>query len=133
MKKSRSTSELKVKNSSRYARHMDRSFAVIYHNLKRIQDEKQPQEEPRRRHSEPIGNLALLQNLDETTPKQRGNESTETTASSGPQQRRVSFSGRIIHTFSQTIPISSSSRPAEYVHDLPETDNDKDSTRKESF
>lgn len=130
MKKSRSASQLKVRDSTRYARDMERSFAVIYHNLKRIQDDRPPQAEPRRRHSVPaMPNLTSLKKLDETTPEQRSNESKETAEFPNLKKRRVSFS-----TFSQTIPISCSSRPAEQVHDLTETDSrDKASTRKVSF
>lgn len=107
---------------------MERSFAVIYHNLKRIQDEKPSQERPRRRHSEPqIPNLALLQNHEQAPHRQRANssdQSTETTALE-PRSRRVSFSGSVIHTFSQAIPESSGSRPAEQVCNFP----DKESQR----
>ena len=130
MKKSKSAGELKVRDSSRYARDMERSFAVIYHNLKRIQDDRQPQIKPRRRHSVPaMPSLASVQKLDETTSEQRRRESKETAPSPNLKKRRVSFS-----TLSQTIPISCSSRPEEQVPDLPETDSrDKASTRKASF
>ena len=117
MKKSRATNGDKVKNSSSYERDMERSFAVIYHNLKRIQDEKPPQERTRRRHSEPqIPNLALLQRHEQTPHRQRANSTDQSTATTAfePKTRRVSFSGRVIHTFNQAIP-ENSSRPAEQV------------------
>lgn len=129
MNKSRTTSGQKVKNSSRYERDMERSFAVIFHNLKRIQDEKPPQEpRPRRRHSEPqIPNLALLQNHEQTPHRQRDNSSDQSTEATAlqPKARRVSFSGSVIHTFRQAIPESSASRPAEQVCNFP----DKESQR----
>ena len=133
MEKSRTTNGRKVKNSSRYERDMERSFAVIYHNLKRIQDEKPPQERPRRRHSEPqISNFALLQKHEQNPYKQRANaadQSSETTALE-PRGRRVSFSGSsVIHTFSQGIPESSGSKPAEQVCNFQESDRDKESQR----
>lgn len=127
MKKSRTTNGHKVKNSSSYERDMERSFTVIYHNLKRIQDEKAPRERPRRRHSEPqIPNLALLQRHEQTPQRQRANstdQSTETTAF-GPKTRRVSFTGSVIHSFSQAIP-ENSSRPAEQVCNFTEKERDK--------
>lgn len=83
--------EQKVKTNSRYQRDMERSFAVIYHNLKRIRDEKSSQDSlaRRRRHSEPqlhAPNPAFLQKY-------------ENVQTSGPQkQRRVSFSSVVNHT-----------------------------------
>ena len=81
----------KVKTNPRYQRDMERSFAVIYHNLKRIQDGKPSQDSlaRRRRHSEPqiqAPNPALLQKY-------------ENIQTYGPRkQRRVSFSNVVNHT-----------------------------------
>lgn len=109
---------------------MEKSFAVIYHNLKRIQDEKPLHERPRRRHSEPpLPNPALFQRYEQTTPEQRADQSTETTALP-PKPRRVSFSDSVIHTFSSqsAIPEFSGSRPVEQVCNLPERDRDKETS-----
>ena len=130
-KSSRTTNGHKVKNSSSYERDMEKSFAVIYHNLKRIQDEKPLNERPRRRHSMPqIPNPALLQRYEQTTPEQRADQSTETTALLS-KPRRVSFSDCVTHTFSSQTAIleMSGSRPVEEVCNLPERDcRDKDSS-----
>ena len=126
-KTSRTTNAHKAKNSSSYERDMEKSFAVIYHNLKRIREEK-PNERPRRRHTvPPILNPALLQRYEQSTPEQRADQSTETTALL-PKPRRVSFSDSVIHTFSSqsAIPEMSGSRPVEQVCNLPERDRDKD-------
>lgn len=121
MSKSRNTNGQKVKNSSRYERDMERSFAVIYHNLKRIKDEKPHQERPTRRYSESqVPNLALLQKYEQTTPKQRTDQSTETTESE-PKPRRVSFScSSMVHTFRQTIQEKSRSKSVEQACNFPE-------------
>ena len=126
-KSSRTTNGQKVKNSSRYERDMEKSFAVIYHNLKRIQDEKTLNERPRRRHSAPqIPNPALLQRYEQTTPENRADQSTETVWT--PKPRRVSFSDSVIHTFSSQSATQeiSGSRPVEQVCNLPERDRDKE-------
>ena len=127
-KSSRTVIKEKVKNSSRYERDMEKSFAVIYHNLKRIQDEKPHNGIPRRRHSVPqIPNPALLQRYEQTTPEQRADHSTETTALL-PKPRRVSFSDSVIHTFSNQSAVQeiSDSRPAEQDFNLPERNRDKE-------
>lgn len=130
-KSSRTTIGHKAKNSSRYERDMEKSFAVIYHNLKRIQDEKPLHEGPRRRHSVPqIPNPALLQRHEQTTPEQSADQSTET-AALPPKPRRVSFSDSVTHTtFSSRSAILeiSDSRPVEQVCNFPETDREKDTS-----
>lgn len=126
-KSSRTTNGHKAKNSSKYERDMEKSFAVIYHNLKRIQDEKPLNERPRRRHSMPqTPNPTLLQRYDQTTPEQRADQSTETTALL-PKPRRVSFTDNVTHTFSsQSATLETSvSRPVEEVCNFPERDRDK--------
>ena len=129
-KSSRTTNGHKAKNSFNYERDMEKSFAVIYHNLKRIQDEKPLNERPRRRHSTPqLPNPALLQRYDQTTPEQRADQSTETTALL-PKPRRVSFSDSVTRTFSSRSAIleMSGSRLVEEVCNLPERDRDKDTS-----
>jgi len=125
-KSSRTTNGHKAKNSSSYERDMEKSFAVIYHNLKRIQDEKPLNERPRRRYSVPqIPNPALLQRYEQTTPEQRADQSTESTVLP-PKPRRVSFSDSVTHTFSSQSAIleMSGSRPVEQVCNLPERETE---------
>ena len=129
-KSSRTTNGHKAKNSSSYERDMEKSFAVIYHNLKRIQDEKPLHEGPRRRHSVPqIPNPALLQRH-EPPEQSAADQSAETTALP-PKPRRVSFCDSVTHTtFSSRSAILeiSGSRPVEQVCNFPERDRDKDTS-----
>lgn len=130
MEKSRTTNGQKVKNSSRYERDMERSFAVIYHNLKRLQDEKPPQERSRRRHSEPeISSFASSQKHEQNPHRQRSNATVQSLEATAlyPRGRRVSFSGSsLIHTFSKAIPVGKGSRPAEQLCKIPEREKDKE-------
>jgi len=94
--------EKKVKSNTRYQRDMDRSFAVIYHNLKRIQDEGPKYDRHlMRRYSEPqtsAPNPALLTSNNEAYGV---HEETNSSNSSNPQMvktRRVSFSNTVNHT-----------------------------------
>lgn len=94
--------EKKVKSNTRYQRDMDRSFAVIYHNLRRIQDEG-PKYDRRlmRRYSEPqtsVPNPAFLTSNNEACGV---HEETNSSNGSNPQMvktRRVSFSNTVNHT-----------------------------------
>ena len=96
--------EKKVKSNTRYQRDMDRSFAVIYHNLKRIQDEGPKYDRHMhlmRRYSEPqtsAPNPALLTSNNEAYGV---HEETNSSNSSNPQMvktRRVSFSNTVNDT-----------------------------------
>lgn len=102
MDRSSSRDEQKVKTNSTYQRDMERSFAVIYHNLRRIQDDKQGQEpSKRRRHSEPqihAPNPALLDHHQQQR-FQRSNSVTCNSSNSRQHQRRVSFSNVVCGPF----------------------------------
>lgn len=112
----------KVKNNSRYERDIQRSFAVIYHNLKRIQDERPSQDHStRRRHSEPhirASNTALLQKYKNTASSERPHSATAK-AADPRKKRRVSFSSIVNHTL---IPESSESRTVDQVFNFTEKD-----------
>ena len=112
----------KVKNNSRYERDIQRSFAVIYHNLKRIQDERPSQDHStRRRHSEPhirASNTALLEKYKNTASSERP-LSTTAKAADPRKKRRVSFSSIVNHTL---IPESNESRTVDQVFNFSEKD-----------
>ena len=112
----------KVKNNSRYERDIQRSFAVIYHNLKRIQDERPSQDHStRRRHSEPqirASNTGLLQKYKNTASSERSH-STTAQAADTRKKRRVSFSSIVNHTL---IPESNESRTVDQVSNFSEKD-----------
>lgn len=96
MDKSTTTNQRKVKNNSRYQKDIDRSFAVIYHNLKRIQDDKQSQERlTRRSNSEPqiTGPNPTLQHKKESiVSRERSYSATTINHDPRSNKRRVSFS-----------------------------------------
>ena len=104
-----------VKNNSRYERDMQRSFAVIYHNLRRIQDERHSQDHlARRRHSEPqicAPNTELLQRYQGTGSGERPH-STTAQATNPRNKRRVSFSSIVNHAL---IPESHEPRAIDQV------------------
>ena len=112
-----------VKNNSRYERDMQRSFAVIYHNLRRIQGERHSQEHlaPRRRHSEPqirAPNTELLQRYKGTGSGERPH-STTAQAADPRNKRRVSFSSIVNHAL---IPESHEPRAVDQVFNFSEKD-----------
>lgn len=87
---------VKVKNNSKYEKEIGRSFAVIYHNLKRIQDESSQVGLTRRTYSEPVGpapNPELLK-YEQTHSRQKSHsESRPSSKAPDPKQKRkVSFS-----------------------------------------
>lgn len=122
----------KGKNNSRYQRDIERSFAVIYHNLKRIQDEKPSQDRlSRRRHSEPqthAPNPALLRRCEDTVSRERAHSASAITPDPRQNKRRVSFSD--IQT---SIPETLGSRVASKVCNFTERDKDQETTRHLPF
>ena len=85
----------------RYQRDMEKSFAVIYHNLRRIKEDRQSQDRwaKRRSHSEPqlhAHNPALLTKY-EPTPNRERSRYTATSKSPDPKdyKRKVSFSDNV--------------------------------------
>lgn len=95
MDKSTARNGQKVKKNSRYQKDMERSFAVIYYNLKRIQDEK-PSRLPlshKRHNSEPqIPNPELLRKYEQTPSRERSYSETTKPPGTRDNKRRVSFS-----------------------------------------
>lgn len=87
----------KVKNNLKYQRDMERSFAVIYHNLKRIQDDGksgQVQFTPRR-HSEPRKTAAdsvLQKEHNNGFQRERSRSETNQSYEQRINKKRVSFS-----------------------------------------
>ena len=121
--------EQKVKNNATYQRDMERSFAVIYHNLRRIQDGKQGQEQSmRRRHSEPqtrAPNPALLTNYEQSFERNRSNTVSSTSPNPRVYKRRVSFSDVVSHSF---IPESNGSRMNNQVCNFSQQGKDQETT-----
>lgn len=78
----------KIKSSSKYQKEIDKSFAVIYHNLKRIQ-ENDPLEGKLRRHSQP-DLPASYASLQRNLLKEKSHSLKE--APSKTMNRRVNFS-----------------------------------------
>ena len=100
MSKPSARTDRKVKNNSRYEKDVEKSFAVIYHNLKRIQDDKQHQEQLTRRwHIEPqitAPNPTLLQKNQSTgVSRERPQSATDINYDPRKNKRKVSFSATI--------------------------------------
>ena len=95
MDKSTTLNGKKVKHNSRYQRDIDRSLTVIYHNLKRIQDEKLSQENVNlRRHSDPTGhatNSLQWQTYENTVFRERPHSETNRYHFPSKGERKVSF------------------------------------------
>lgn len=126
MDKSTTRNEQKVKNNSRYQRDIERSFAVIYHNLKRIQDDKQQQRQERltrrRSHSEPeipTPNRALLENYEQKTVSRESSQNHD----ARNNKRRVSFAGIVNHA---SIPENNGTRVVDPVCSLPEREKNRE-------
>ena len=94
--------ETKVKSNTRYQRDMDRSFAVIYHNLRRIQDEGPKHDRHlTRRYSEPqisAPNAALLTSNNEAYGVHEETNSSNDLNPQTAKTRRVSFSNTVNRT-----------------------------------
>ena len=104
MSKPSARTDRKVKNNSRYEKDIEKSFAVIYHNLKRIQDDKQRQEQLMRRwHSEPqitAPNPTLLQKNQKTSvSRERSHSATANNHDPRKNKRKVSFSAMISEAY----------------------------------
>ena len=84
-----------VKSNSRYQKDMEKSFAVIYHNLKRIQEDRESQHRwVRRNHSEPqiqANNPALLRKNKQTPNRERSQSVPSGSPDPKDNKRRVSF------------------------------------------
>ena len=90
--------KVKTNVNTSYQRDIERSFSVIYHNLKRIQEERPKEGNLTRRNSEPhlsSPNAALPQRNEETGVLQRSNSSKGSNPLRG-KTRRVSFSHDIV-------------------------------------
>jgi len=89
------TEKLK-RSQSRYEKDIEKSFAVIYHNLKRIQDDKQSQEQLMGRwHSEPqitAPNPILLQKNQKTSvSRERSQSATDNNHDPRKKQEKSEF------------------------------------------
>lgn len=126
MDRSSARDEQKLKTNSTYQRDIERSFAVIYHNLRRIQDDKQSQEPlKRRRRSEPqmrAPDPALL-NQHQQQRFQRSNSVTCNSSNSRQHQRRVSFSNVVCRSFT---PISLESTTSHQEANSPTQDKEQE-------
>ena len=126
MDRSSARDEQKLKTNSTYQRDIERSFAVIYHNLRRIQDDKQSQEPlKRRRHSEPqmrAPDPALL-NQHQQQRFERSNSVTCNSSNSRQHQRRVSFSNVVCRSFT---PISHESTTSQQEANSPTQDKEQE-------
>lgn len=126
MDRSSARDEQKLKTNSTYQRDIERSFAVIYHNLRRIQDDKQSQEPlKRRRRSEPqmrAPDPALL-NQHQQQRFQRSNSVTCNSSNSRQHQRRVSFSNVVCRSFT---PISNESTTSHQEANSPTQDKEQE-------
>lgn len=69
----------KVKTNTKYQKQIDKSFAVIYHNLKRIQDAK-PTEAGELEITDPGSSLQCRKNRSYSSPPERTFVSTEQTS-----------------------------------------------------
>ena len=132
MKESRNTNGQNMIKSSSYERNMERSFAVIYHNLKRIQDEKPLQERTQskkntHRHANIQSCINAKARANPSRSQTKANTTDQITKPSALESkpRRVIFSGSVIHIFSQAIPENSVSRPAKQVRNFPARDINK--------
>ena len=95
MDKSTTLDGKKVRSNSRYQKDIDRSLTVIYHNLKRIQDEKLNQNNSQlRRHSDPTGhatNSVRQQTYENTVSRERSHSVTNRYHVLRKNERKVSF------------------------------------------
>lgn len=101
MDKSTTLDGKKVRNNSRYQKDIDRSLAVIYHNLKRIQDEKLSSQDnlPLRRHSDPTAHAtnSVQRKTDENTvSRERSHSVTNRYHVTRKNERKVSFSADVV-------------------------------------
>lgn len=70
---------VKVKSNTKYQKQIDKSFAVIYHNLKRIQDAK-PAETGELEVTDPGSSLQCRKNRSYSLPPERTSASGEQTS-----------------------------------------------------